>query len=179
RNRSFNPPLTQSEVQPLAAFSAPSSNLPNPSRGPGGAPPAMLALRGGGTGHPRTGMPLFEGQAACVRCPPPPYFTTDQDRATRGKFLDVGTPHLLPLRPQFQEDFFRGVGVPALIGGWDVFPMFTTGLAGFRIKDGRVVGSERVPLRAVIEHHAAPPHGNASALDAQGRADLLAYLLPL
>src|SRR5262249_40667955 len=173
RNRSFNPPLTQSEVQQLAAFSATFSNLPNPYRGPDGAPPAMLALPGGGTGHPLAGMRLFQGQADCVRCHPPPYFTTHHAPATRRKCPAVGTPHLLPLRPQFQEDFFRGVGIPALIGGWDVFPMFTTGLAGFRIKDGRVVVSERVPLRAVIEHHAAPPHGNASALDAQGRADLL------
>jgi cytochrome c peroxidase len=179
RNRYFNPTLTQAEVQELAAFSGTFSNLPNPYRGPDGAPPASMALPGGGTGHPLAGMRLFEGKADCLRCHPPPYFTTDQDPRTRGKFLDVGTPHLFPLRPDSQEDFFRGVGVPALIGGWDVFPMFTTGLAGLRLEGNRAVVSEHVPLRAVVEHHAAPPHGNAAALDAQERADLLAYLLTL
>jgi hypothetical protein len=74
---------------------------------------------------------------------------------------------------------FRGVGVPSLVGGWDVFPMLTTGLAGFREENGRAVVSDRVPLRAMIERYSAPPHGNAAALDAQERADLLAYLLTL
>ena len=179
RNRYFNPTLTQSEVQQLALYSGTISNLPNPYRGADGAPPASLPLPGGGTGRPVEGMRLFEGAADCARCHPAPYFTTDQDPKTRGKFLEVGTPHLFPLRPQFQEDFFRGVGVPALIGGWDVFPMFTTGLAGFRVEGGRAVVADRVPLRTVLEHHAAPPHGNAAALDAQQRADLLAYLLSL
>jgi len=31
----------------------------------------------------------------------------------------------------------------------------------------------------VLEHHSAPPHGNAAALNPQQRADLLAYLLTL
>ena len=179
RNRYFNPTLTQSEVQQLALYSGTISNLPNPYRGADGAPPASVTLPGGGTGHPLEGMRLFEGAADCVRCHPPPYFTTDQDPKTRGKFLDVKTPHLLPIRPQYQEDFFRGVGVPALIGGWDVFPMLTTGLAGFAVEGGRAVVADRVPLRAVLEHHSAPPHGNAAALNPQQRADLLAYLLTL
>ena len=41
---------------------------------------------------------------------------------------------------------FRGVGVPSLVGAWDVFPMLTTGLAGFREEGGRAVPSDRVPL---------------------------------
>ena len=39
--------------------------------------------------------------------------------------------------------------------------------------------SDRVPLRAMIDRYSAPPHGNAAALDAQEKADLLAYLLTL
>jgi hypothetical protein len=71
------------------------------------------------------------------------------------------------------------VGVPSLVGAWDVFPMLTTGLAGFREENGRAVPSDRVPLRAMIDRYSAPPHGNAAALDAQEKADLLAYLLTL
>jgi hypothetical protein len=177
RNRYFNPTLSQSG----SSSSPPSRHLANlPTyRGPDGAPPESLALPWGGTGHPRAGLQLFEGKADCARCHPAPVFTTDQDPTTRGKFIDVGTPHLLPLRAGQQEDRFRGVGIPALIGGWDVFPMFATGLAGFRGDGNRAVVAERFPLRDVVEHHAAPPHGNAAALDAQERADLLAYLLTL
>jgi len=36
-----------------------------------------------------------------------------------------------------------------------------------------------VPLRAMIDRYSAPPHGNAAALEAQEKADLLAYLLTL
>ena len=74
---------------------------------------------------------------------------------------------------------FRGVGVPSLVGAWDVFPMLTTGLAGFRAEEGRAVVSDRVPLRAMLDRYSAPPHGNAAALSAEEKADLLAYLLTL
>ena len=179
RNRYMNPTLTESEVRDLTLFSATVTNLPNPYRGADGAPPASIALPGGGTGRPLEGRRLFEGKADCVRCHPPPLFTTDQDLSTRGHFIDVGTPRAFPLRTADQETIFRGVGVPSLVGGWDVFPMLTTGLAGFREENGRAVPSDRVPLRAVIERYSAPPHGNAAALDAQEKADLLAYLLTL
>ena len=181
RNRYFNPTLSQSEVQQLAAFSATFSNLPNPYRGPDGAPPASLTLPGGGTGHPlRRACGSSRAKADCVRCHPPPHFTTDQDPRDPGEVPQRGdAAPASRSAPGQQEDFFRGVGVPALIGGWDVFPMLTTGLAGFRVDGSRAVVADRVPLRAVLEHHAAPPHGNAAALDAQERADLLAYLLTL
>ena len=179
RNRYMNPTLTEAEVGQLTLFSATVTNVPNPYRGPDGAPPASLALPGGGTGRPLEGRRLFEGKADCVRCHAPPLFTTDQELATRGHFIDVGTPRAFPLRTGDQEMVFRGVGVPSLVGGWDVFPMLTTGLAGFREENGRAVVSDRVPLRAMIERYSAPPHGNAAALDAQERADLLAYLLTL
>jgi hypothetical protein len=57
--------------------------------------------------------------------------------------------------------------------------MLTTGLAGFQEKDGRAVPSDPVPLRAMIDRYSAPPHGNAAALSAQEKNDLLAYLLTL
>jgi len=179
RNRYMNPTLTESEVRQLTLFSATVTNLPNPYRGPDGAPPVSIALPGGGIGRPLEGRRLFDSKADCVRCHPPPLFTTDQDLSTRGHFIDVGTPRAFPLRIGDQETVFRGVGVPSLAGGWDVFPMLTTGLAGFREENGRAVPSDRVPLRAVIERYSAPPHGNAAALDAQEKADLLAYLLTL
>jgi len=179
RNRYMNPTLTESEVRELTLFSATVTDLPNPYRGPDGAPLRSVALPGGGTGRPAEGMKLFDGKADCVRCHPPPLFTTDQELSTRGHFIDVGTPRAFPLRTEEQETVFRGVGVPSLLGSWDVFPMLTTGLAGFRAEEGRAVVSDRVPLRAMIERYAAPPHGNAAALDAQEKADLLAYLLTL
>jgi len=171
--------LTESEVRQLTAFSSMVTPLPNPYRGPNGAPPVTVNLPGGGSGRPLEGRRLFEGTADCIRCHPPPLFTTDQELSTRGHFLDVATPRAFPLRTELQETVFRGVGVPSLIGAWDVFPMLTTGLAGFREEGGRAVVSDRVPLRAVVERYSAPPHGNAAALDAQQRADLLAYLLTL
>jgi hypothetical protein len=179
RNRYLNPTLTESEVRQLTLFSATVTNLPNPYRGADGAPPVSISLPGGGTGRPLEGRKLFDGRADCVRCHPPPLFTTDQELSTRGHFTDVGTPRAFPLRTVDQETIFRGVGVPSLVGGWDVFPMLTTGLAGFREENGRAVVSDRVPLRAMIERYSAPPHGNAAALDAQERADLLSYLLTL
>jgi len=179
RNRYMNPTLTESEVRELTLFSATVTYLPNPYRGPDGAPLASVSLPGGGRGHPLAGQALFDGKADCVRCHPPPLFTTDQELSTRGHFLDVGTPRAFPLRPESQETVFRGVGVPSLVGAWDVFPMLTTGLAGFREEEGRAVVSDRVPLRAMLDRYSAPPHGNAAALSAEEKADLLAYLLTL
>ena len=179
RNRYMNPTLTESEVRQLTLFSATVTTLPNPYRSADGTPPASIALPGGGTGRPLEGRRLFDGKADCVRCHPPPLFTTDQDLSTRGHFIDVGTPRAFPLRTGDQETVFRGVGVPSLVGSWDVFPMLTTGLAGFREENGRAVPSDPVPLRAMIDRYSAPPHGNAAALEAQERADLLAYLLTL
>jgi len=179
RNRYFNPPLTESEVRQLALYSATFTPLPNPYLGSDGAPPTSVTLPSGGTGNPRAGLGLFEGKADCVRCHPPPHFTTDQDPSTRGRFLDVGTPHLFPLRTESQEDFFRGVGTPSLLGGWDVFPMLTTGLAGFGLESGRLRVTDRVPLRAMLERYSHPPHGNAATLDAREKNDLLAFLLTL
>ena len=153
------------------------TNLPNPYREKDGAPPASVTLPGGGTGRPLEGMRLFEGKADCVRWPSPASLHhRSGELSTRGHFIDVGTPRAFPLRTGDQETVFRGVGVPSLVGSWDVFPMLTTGLAGFREESGRAVVSDRVPLRVMIDRYSAPPHGNAAALQPQEKADLLAYL---
>ncbi|HMK73005.1 MAG TPA: MtsA protein, partial [Myxococcaceae bacterium] len=114
RNRYFNPRLTDAEVRRLSLFSAALSLLPNPFVGPDGAPPASVTLPDGERGDPRAGMALFEGKAGCAGCHPAPYFTLDQDRATRGQYIDVGTPHLFPLRPEMQDGTYVGMPPPAL-----------------------------------------------------------------
>ena len=76
-------PRARSSSSPPSA--PPSPILPNPYRGPDGAPPASLALPGAAPDIRRAGMRLFEGKADCVRCHPPPHFTTDQDPTTRGQ----------------------------------------------------------------------------------------------
>jgi cytochrome c peroxidase len=147
--------------------------------GADGAPVESLELPDGTTGHPRAGLALFEGKAECSSCHPGPHFTLDQDPATRAKYLDVGTPHLMPLRENFQNPIFEGFGTPALVGSWDVFPMLTTGLAGLEVtSDERVIVNSRFPLRVAVEQW-APKHGRADLLSAQERNDLLAYVMSL
>ncbi|MEW6435005.1 MAG: MtsA protein [Myxococcota bacterium] len=179
RNRYHNPNPTPQEVDALALFTALIPTLPNPFVGDDGAPSETLALPDGATGHPRAGLHLFEGKAGCVECHPAPHFTTDQDPATRGRFLDVGTPRVLPLREDLQDATFRGFAPPSLLGCWDVFPMLTTGLAGLEVRPDESVGvSTRFPLRVAVERW-APRHGRADQLSETERNDLLAYLLSL
>src|SRR5262249_56885035 len=66
-----------------------------------------------------------------------PIFTTDQDAATRGRYLKVGTPTALPLRLEMQDQLNKGFAPPSLIGAWDIFPMLTSGAAG-RSEERRV-----------------------------------------
>ncbi|MEW5742349.1 MAG: MtsA protein [Myxococcota bacterium] len=179
RNRYHNPDPTAQEVDALALYTSLIPTLPNPFVGDDGAPKDELALPDGAVGHPRKGLALFEGKAGCAECHPAPHFTTDQDPATRGKFLDVGTPHLLPLREELQDPTFIGFAPPALVGAWDVFPMFTTGLAGLEVRpDGSVGVATRFPLRPAVEAF-APKHGRADQLTAEERNDLLAWVLSL
>lgn len=118
--------------------------------------------------------------ARCARCHPAPHFTTDQDPATRGQYLDVGTPHALPLRVSEQELLFTRFAPPPLIGSWDVFPMLGTGSAGFAPgEDGRLRRTTRFPLREVLERYSGPAHGDAASLTDQERDDLIAWLISL
>ncbi len=179
RNRFHNPNPTPQEIEQMTLFGSTIATLPNPFVGADGAPVETLTLPDGAIGHPRAGLALFEGKAACAECHVGPHFTIDQDPATRGKFLDVGTPHLMPLGEKFQNPIFEGFGTPALAGAWDVFPMLTTGLAGLEVtEDQRVVVASRFPLRVAVEKW-APKHGRADVLTEQERNDLLAYVMSL
>ena len=179
RNRFHNPNPTPQEIEEMTLYGSTVTTLPNPFVGADGAPVETLTLPDGTVGHPRAGLALFEGKAACAGCHVGPHFTTDQDPPTRGRFIDVGTPHLMPLSEKFQNPVFEGFGTPALAGAWDVFPMLTTGLAGLAVTaDGRVVVNARFPLRVAVEKW-APKHGRADLLTDQERTDLLAYVMSL
>jgi cytochrome c peroxidase len=178
RNRYHNPDPSPSEVEALSLFTSEVAPLPNPYRDANGAPPATLELPDGKTGSTRRGRELF--LKGCAGCHPAPLFTTDQDAPTRGRFLDVGTPHALPLREAMQDTTFKGFAPPSLLGAWDVFPMLTTGSAGLEVReDGTLHARDRFPLRAVLERYSGPSHGNAESLTQQERDDLLAWLLTL
>ncbi len=180
RNRLHNGELTADEVAALTMYTETLSTPPNPFAGADGAPPQELELPDGPSGSPQRGMRLFEGKAGCSGCHPAPLFTTDQDAATRGRYMNVGTPSALPLRLEMQNQFNKGFAPPSLIGAWDIFPMFSSGAAGLHVgRDGSVGVATRFPLRAVIEMYGKPPHGNAAALTLDERDDLLAYLLSL
>ncbi|MCA3011697.1 MAG: MtsA protein [Myxococcaceae bacterium] len=179
RNRFQNPPLTPDEVEALTLYSSLIPTLPNPFVDEQGVPRVALRLPDGATGNARRGLALFEGKAACGGCHPAPLYTTDQDEATRGRFLDVGTPRAVPLREDQQNTRFEGFGTPALAGAWDVFPMLTTGLAGLEVRaDGSLGVATRFPLRAAVERW-APGHGRADLLLPEERDDLLAFVLSL
>lgn len=178
RNRYQNPTMTDDEIEALTLFSSLIPTPPNPFRTSTGGLSDSLALPDGQTGSPRRGLSLFEGKARCATCHPAPQFTLDQDLSTRGQFLDVGTPHAMPLRTQWQDSRFAGFGTPALVGAWDVFPMLTTGLAGLEVVGERVRVKTRFPLRAAVEEW-APTHGRADLLTPSERNDLLAYVLSL
>lgn len=179
RNRYHNPDPTPQEVDALALYVALLPTLPNPFVGDDGAPRTALTLPDGATGNPRRGLALFEGKAGCAECHPAPHFTTDQDPATRGRYLDVGTPRVLPLRAALQDATFHGFAPPSLLGAWDVFPMLTTGLAGLEVRPDESVGvATRFPLRVAVERW-APTHGRAEQLSEAERNDLLAYVMSL
>lgn len=179
RNRFHNPDPTIQEVEALTIYSSLIPTLPNPFVGEDGAPLESLLLPDGHTGNARNGMALFEGKGGCIGCHPAPLFTMDQDPETRGKFIDVGTPHLMPLREQQQSPVFKGFGTPSLIGSWDVFPMLTTGLAGLEVKpNGAVRVETRFPARVAVTKW-APQHGRADLLTPQEVDDLLAWVTSL
>ena len=179
RNRFGNPVQTPDEVKWLTMFANALTTLPNPFVLADGSPPEELTLPDGAKGHPLVGQKLFEGKADCARCHPAPYFTLDQDKATRNQFIDVGTPHMPPLHEEWQNPHYEGIGTPALIGTWDVWPQLTSGLAGLEVRDNGMTPNERFALRKVVDDYGKPPHGNAAGLTADERNDLLAYLLTL
>lgn len=179
RNRFHNPDPGAQEIEALTVYSSLIPTLPNPFVTGSGAPAEKLTLPDGREGSPREGLKLFEGKAECAKCHPAPLFTLDQAEATRGQFLDVGTPRFMPLREAQQNTVFQGFGTPSLVGSWDVFPMLTTGLAGLAVQpDGAVRVDDRFALRVAVEKW-APAHGRADLLTPRERDDLLAYVLSL
>lgn len=177
RNRFHNPDPSPEEVEALSLFTALLPTPPNPFRDEAGAPLESVELPDGRVGRPSRGRALFEGKGGCVACHPEPLYTLDQDAATRGQYLDVGTPVALPLRLE-QQDLVTGAAPPSLVGTWDVWPLLTSATAGYAVRDGRLVVDTRFPLRAVLET-SGPQHGNAQALTPEERDDLLAFLLTL
>ncbi len=178
RNRFHNPDPSAQEINALSVYGSTIALLPNPFRGPDGALLDSLDLPDGRKGDPRAGLKLFEGKAGCIECHPPPLYTLDQDAATRGRYLDVGTPHALMLRPHQQNLTFEGMGVPSLLGVWDVWPMLSSGAAGFAVEGERLVVETRFALRAAIEAW-APKHGRADLLTESERDDLVAFVQSL
>lgn len=178
RNRFQNPKLTVDEINALSIYGLDLTLLPNPFVQEDGAPPLELTLPDGKVGHPRAGIAAFE-KAQCKTCHPPPHFTSDQDQKTRGWYLDAGTPELFPLRTQWQDPTYKGFAPPPLAGSWDVWPMLTTGLAGWTVTDGGVLQvDDRYPARAAVTRY-APLHGRADLLNEQEVNDLLAWLMTL
>nr|WP_240359039.1 MtsA protein [Pyxidicoccus trucidator] len=177
RNRFHNPDPSPEEVEALTLFNALMATPPNPFRGEDGAPLETVELPDGRVGRPARGRELFEGQGGCLECHPAPLYTLDQDVATRGKYLDVGTPVALPLRLE-QQTLVTGAAPPSLVGTWDVWPLLTSATAGYGVKDGRLVVETRFPLRALLET-SGPKHGDTRALTPEQRDDLLAFLLTL
>ena len=179
RNRFHNPDLTPAEVEALTLYASCLPTLPNPFVGADGAPVESLVLPDGRQGSPRRGAALFFGRAGCAECHPPPHYTLDQDPATRGRYLDVGTPRLMPLREKLQNPHFEGFAPPALAGAWDVFPMLNTGLAGLGVDpDGSVRVRQRFCLRPAVEGWPGR-HGRADQLSDAERDDLLSFVLSL
>ncbi len=124
RNRYQNPPQTVDEVKSPDAPSSQRAHDPTQpirtSRRRAAREPDAHRRQASVT--PRKGLALFD--AKCASCHPAPYFTQDQSAATRNHYIEVGTPHLLELRPEQQNPRFeRGFQAPALIGAWDVWPM--------------------------------------------------------
>jgi hypothetical protein len=177
RNRFHNPDPSPDEVEALTLFNALLATPPNPFRGPDGAPLETVELPDGRVGRPARGRELFEGKGGCLECHPAPLYTLDQDAATRGKYLDVGTPVALPLRLE-QQTLVTGAAPPPLVGAWDVWPMLTSATAGYGVKDGRLVVDTRFPLRAVVDA-SGPKHGNTRAFTQAEQDDLLAFLMTL
>jgi hypothetical protein len=150
RNRFHNPELTQPEIQQLGGYTGLLAFPPNPFLGAAGEPPEKLELPDGTSGNPRLGQGLFFGKASCQSCHPRPELTTDQDPATRDRYLDVGTPDRFPLRLQWQDPVAPQFEPPSLIGAWAIFPMLSSGTAGFglALPPARGAGAEgQAPAR--------------------------------
>ena len=167
RNRHNNLAPNTAEVTALSLFQRTLAPPPNPF-----ADQSPVELPDGERGRPEVGAELFA--ANCATCHPPPMFTPDQDKATRGKMFDTGEV-TIPLRPEQQDDTPYPVPVPTLVGVWDNHPLFHGGQVGNQLVDGRLVPTP-FALREVLNR---ANHFDTTELDEQAHNDLLAYLLTL
>lgn|GEM_PF-362216 len=189
-NRRNNPAPDKREVMALAMYSEMLVPLPNPHLSPvDGKPPARLDLpRAKAEKRPQAGNPVAGMKAFidkdCVSCHPAPQFTLDQDMATRGKLLDVGTPILMPLRPQMQDAKPKVAPIPSLVGIWDNYPLLLSGAAGFEVQADKtsVAATDPFPLRTLLTDQrvgGGAKHGKITTFSRQEVNDVLAYLLTL
>jgi CxxC motif-containing protein (DUF1111 family) len=122
----------------LVAFLATVTYPPNPNRAPGG----------GLSPSARRGEQLFRGDAGCVACHAPPYYTSEV-------VVDVGLGS--------PTDLYSGFNPPSLLGLYDKAPY---------LHDGRAR-----TLREVLERYHRPEKlGARRALTAQDLNALIDYL---
>jgi hypothetical protein len=179
RNRYQNPAMSDAEIHALALFTSEIPTPPNPFVEADGSLPASLTLPDGARGDPSAGINVFFGKARCQSCHPGPLFTSDQSPTSRGRYVPVGTPDRFPLRTEMQDPVSPDFPAQSLNGIWDLFPLLTTGTAGFGVKDQKLFVETRFPLRAVLDHRGPVPHGLVGELSPKEENDLLAFLMTL
>lgn len=184
RNRFHNPLPTPSDIAALAHYQKLIVPLPNPNLAKDGSLPETIVLPDNAIGHPQHGLAIFNGKGGCSNgaCHPPPHFTGDQDKITRGNFFDVGTPITLPLREKMQDMEFYPVPPQSLTGLWDTFPLLYSGAAGYSVQSDETVAvteNDRFALRKVLDFPNNSKHGAMAQLNSAEKNDLLAYLLTL
>lgn len=180
RNRFHKPDPTPVEARALGLYQSTLTAPPSPYRHrASGAIPTRIDLPDGRLGSPRQGLALFEGKGECVRCHPPPQFTTDQAPDSRAKLYDVGTAVALPLRPQMQDFAAYPLPAPSLVGIWDQWPLLHGGLAGASVEGDAVRPTDAFALARVFALDTAGKHGGWAGLSPTEQADLLAFLLML
>ncbi len=179
RNRYQNPPMSDAEIHALALFASEIPTPPNPFVEADGSLPASLTLPDGAHGDPNAGIKVFFGKARCQSCHPGPLFTSDQSPTSRGRYVPVGTPDRFPLRTEMQDPVSPDFPAQSLTGIWDLFPLLTSGTAGFGVRDDKLFVETRFPLRAVLDHRGPVPHGQVGQLSKAEENDLLAFLMTL
>jgi hypothetical protein len=179
RNRFQNPALTTVEVERGTRFVESLTLEPQPHRDAQGAllPVVPLPDAPTRTGRPREGLRVFLQH--CAACHPPPLFSTDQDAATRRRFLAMHSPAHLPLRTAQQDLRFSFRTPPSLLGAFDVWPMFLSGAAGFAVEGNSVVVAHPHALSEVVRHHTGTDHGDGSVLTPQEQDDVISFVMSL
>jgi DNA-binding beta-propeller fold protein YncE len=177
RNRFQNPPLDATEVRLLTAYTRSLVTPPNPWRADDGGLLPSVEFDDGQRGDPRRGRAHF--LARCGSCHPAPLFSTDQDAATRRRFMKMQTPAVLPLRLEWQDVRFAVRTPPSLIGAFDIWPMLVSAAAGFSVDGDALVASDHDALEAMFSRYLGAGHGQIEQLSQRDRADLRAFVQSL